>query len=340
MAAIVCPKCGNRGNSDAGVAFAVRGQYQGRAIRRCLSCGAGLLIGAFSGGLFGKPKVVPPEVWQKMQRTWEQEFGDTDSPEDIDGDELSRLLRRSLGHTVVVELTDGTRVAAELKKMSRPRLPGEVPRIESLVLAELAVGERGPILPSTGGVLGLTFSPSEVERISHVESGEIHFSARPITAGEAPDIVVRLRRLFDKLSPTELSEPETASLLSLSAEESSLVGQELVILKAVAIMWMIEAIDDDETRKECVHDFSAYFHQIGEATGSDLLDRVRSRYEGYREILDGHMKEANEMAALIELGRAFSDSCQAPGSAGLIGLGSSAFSDMVVEAKAELHGLR
>jgi hypothetical protein len=70
---IRCPSCGNAGEAsvDDSGAFEVRGQFQGKAIRKCRKCGAGLTI----GGLFGKPKVIPKDQWQRMEEVWHREFG-------------------------------------------------------------------------------------------------------------------------------------------------------------------------------------------------------------------------------------------------------------------------
>lgn len=72
-----CPVCGNTGGAttDGQSAFEVRGQFQGKAVRRCNECGAGLAIGLMSGGLFGRPRVIPDELWQRMQASWNRAFG-------------------------------------------------------------------------------------------------------------------------------------------------------------------------------------------------------------------------------------------------------------------------
>ena len=53
----VCPSCGNKGEAtiDGSGAFEVRGKFEGKAVRKCRKCDVGLLIGPFSGGLFGRP---------------------------------------------------------------------------------------------------------------------------------------------------------------------------------------------------------------------------------------------------------------------------------------------
>lgn len=70
---ITCPTCGNTGDQngdDAAPAFAIRGQYAGRAVRKCLSCGSGLLIGVLSGSWIGKPEVIPRDLWMQMEAVW------------------------------------------------------------------------------------------------------------------------------------------------------------------------------------------------------------------------------------------------------------------------------
>lgn len=75
---IICPKCGNQGKADIDdkSAFEVRGQFQGKPVRKCKKCGTGIFLGAFSGVFFGKPKIIPPDTWEKMEETWKREFGE------------------------------------------------------------------------------------------------------------------------------------------------------------------------------------------------------------------------------------------------------------------------
>lgn len=74
---ITCPACGNRGDASDDVHFEVRGQFQGRPVRKCLRCGLGLYVRAF-----GRPDVIPDSLWRQMEDMWESEFGSAD-----DGDE-------------------------------------------------------------------------------------------------------------------------------------------------------------------------------------------------------------------------------------------------------------
>jgi len=75
---IKCPSCGNRGEAtiDDKGAFEVRGQFQGKATRKCNKCGVGLFLGPFSGVLFGKSRIIPSDLWKRMEETWEREFGE------------------------------------------------------------------------------------------------------------------------------------------------------------------------------------------------------------------------------------------------------------------------
>jgi len=79
MPIINCPVCKNTGEEglNTHAAFEVRGQYQGQAVRKCNNCGAGLLLGTFSGILWGQPKVIPAGIWEKMQGMWDGEFNET-----------------------------------------------------------------------------------------------------------------------------------------------------------------------------------------------------------------------------------------------------------------------
>lgn len=70
---ITCPLCGNRGDQngdDEFRAFEVRGQFQGKAVRKCTKCGNGLMVGLFSGIWLGKPDVIPEELWRQMNEVW------------------------------------------------------------------------------------------------------------------------------------------------------------------------------------------------------------------------------------------------------------------------------
>ena len=68
---ITCPKCGNRGEiRGTEEHFEVRGQFQGKAVRKCQKCGAGVTVGAF----LRKAKLIPDDLWKKMQESWDRNF--------------------------------------------------------------------------------------------------------------------------------------------------------------------------------------------------------------------------------------------------------------------------
>ena len=77
---LVCPACGNRGEAktDEKVGFDMRGQLQGKTVWKCRECGAGLLLGLFTGRLFGKPKIIPEALWQRIEEIWQHEYGATE----------------------------------------------------------------------------------------------------------------------------------------------------------------------------------------------------------------------------------------------------------------------
>jgi hypothetical protein len=68
---IRCPACGNHGDCSDDVHFEVRGKHNGMMVRKCLRCDQGLYVKAF-----GKPRVIQPAVWARMQEMWEEEFGE------------------------------------------------------------------------------------------------------------------------------------------------------------------------------------------------------------------------------------------------------------------------
>ncbi len=71
-----CPNCSNKGevSIDGLTAFDVRGQLDGKAVWKCNSCGCGLLLGLFSGGLFGSPRIIPNDMWRRMQEERNRNF--------------------------------------------------------------------------------------------------------------------------------------------------------------------------------------------------------------------------------------------------------------------------
>lgn len=72
MAKIIsCPACGNRGDCSDDIHFEVRGKHNGMMVRKCMRCDQGLYIKAF-----GKPRVIQPAVWARMQEIWDAEFGE------------------------------------------------------------------------------------------------------------------------------------------------------------------------------------------------------------------------------------------------------------------------
>ena len=68
---IRCPNCGNNGDMTWDQeAFEIRGNYQGKAIRKCKKCGVGLEVGVLSGA-----RIIPAGMWREMEAIWEREFG-------------------------------------------------------------------------------------------------------------------------------------------------------------------------------------------------------------------------------------------------------------------------
>lgn len=75
---IKCPNCGNQGSTHIGSdAFEVRGTWEGKPVRKCLRCGAGITVG------FPKRiKLIEPRIWSQMEGSWGREFGTEDNGAD------------------------------------------------------------------------------------------------------------------------------------------------------------------------------------------------------------------------------------------------------------------
>lgn len=79
---IKCPACGARGEVGDDVTFEIRGQFQGRAVQKCLGCGSGIFVKP----PLGRTEVIPADLWRKMQERWVEEFGDGGEDDDSEDD--------------------------------------------------------------------------------------------------------------------------------------------------------------------------------------------------------------------------------------------------------------
>jgi hypothetical protein len=66
---IVCPACGSMGYPSDEELFEIRGQREGKPVRKCTRCGTGLFIRPLR-----KPQVIPHNLWVRMQELWQVEF--------------------------------------------------------------------------------------------------------------------------------------------------------------------------------------------------------------------------------------------------------------------------
>ncbi len=67
---IRCPSCRTKAEIQDEELFEVRGQWRNRPVRKCLTCGRGLRL-----PLAGPTQLVPAELWERMEASWEREFG-------------------------------------------------------------------------------------------------------------------------------------------------------------------------------------------------------------------------------------------------------------------------
>src|SRR5256885_11539102 len=93
MPRLTCPVCGQRGDVRSEEFFETRGRMpnRGMPVKRCRSCGSGLIVRprVFPPGT--KAEVIPAGAWQKMEASWSREFGPEDGEEESE-DAVSRPL--------------------------------------------------------------------------------------------------------------------------------------------------------------------------------------------------------------------------------------------------------
>jgi hypothetical protein len=95
MPKITCPTCGQRGQTEEGSKdFESRGQWEGRPVRKCLNCGAGLTV--VPSLLGAKARLIEPPLWNRLEEVWAwQTSGDADrDPDDEATPELRQAARR------------------------------------------------------------------------------------------------------------------------------------------------------------------------------------------------------------------------------------------------------
>lgn len=69
MKPIVCPACGSIGYPSDEELFEIRGQLNGKAVRKCTRCGTGLFVRSLR-----KPQAIPHNLWVRMQESWRVNF--------------------------------------------------------------------------------------------------------------------------------------------------------------------------------------------------------------------------------------------------------------------------
>jgi CheY-like chemotaxis protein len=75
MPKITCPNCGQRGRTEAwSEEFELRGQWQGKPVRKCHNCGAGMTVVPSLTG--AKAKLIDEALWDEMEKSWERPFPD------------------------------------------------------------------------------------------------------------------------------------------------------------------------------------------------------------------------------------------------------------------------
>lgn len=66
-----CPFCGASGSKWEEDQFEIRGQIEGRPVRRCKACGTGFVFTR----LLGRTRQIPDPIWEKMLAEWDRRMG-------------------------------------------------------------------------------------------------------------------------------------------------------------------------------------------------------------------------------------------------------------------------
>src|SRR5256885_1106211 len=103
---IRCPNCGNRGetrlDSDA---FDARGMYEGKPVRKCRQCGAGVFVLPPR-----RVKLIDPQLWHRIEAAWAAQSAD--APE-WDSEESEKPFYREGEQSAVSTQTSSEPVAAD-----------------------------------------------------------------------------------------------------------------------------------------------------------------------------------------------------------------------------------
>jgi len=234
MASVKCPKCGAQGDPRSSKGpFEVRGRYRGKAVHKCVECGSGLQLGAFTGVLFGKPTKIPDSTWSRLEDMWYQQFG---YPESAEKDAAIQLLaqktaaltgpaerdayvcgvlRQVRDRQLRVELHNGTVVLGRVDQIGSAEPPagvtlGEgtriVPLINFNITEEVERSVPNSCWTSFGDQRRLGCIPEDVEAIVDHHTGSVVYRASEILAsgtravppeaqaeGGAPEMEVQMR---------------------------------------------------------------------------------------------------------------------------------------------------
>lgn len=78
MAAVIrCPACGVRGVIGDEITFEPRGKANGRAVQKCLECGAGLFVTT----VLKRTEVIPDDLWIRMQERFDEDMAEPVQPD-------------------------------------------------------------------------------------------------------------------------------------------------------------------------------------------------------------------------------------------------------------------
>ena len=202
------------------------------------------------------------------------------------------------GRHLQVDFKDGTSHIAQIESvgLNDKKEEDSVPEItcEIFILEDSALQRRD---------WKITFDPWAVTKVSaYGTSSHVLYTSKPSTRDDSPPLTYQMRRIFDKLTPGELEDPYIAANLTFPSGFTESAGQELVYLKAVAVVVAIDSIDDSNAKETCREHFRQYFTQMSEVTNVDLLSDIYKRYRTYSDIFNS----SQGILRIVALGKEFS----------------------------------
>jgi predicted RNA-binding Zn-ribbon protein involved in translation (DUF1610 family) len=123
---MACPHCQfcSDASRDEPMGFEARGQFNGKAVRRCTRCGGGFFVSLRLAWFGGSPEPIPAPLWQRMQEVWNAQFTGTRETETRDA------YFELLGVSTDCSDEELTRAHRDLVKVWHPDRFAQEPRLQ------------------------------------------------------------------------------------------------------------------------------------------------------------------------------------------------------------------